>query len=80
MPLPGFSFWLRAWYQLLCDFVFQILKSFAAAEKRRKPSPSLLFTDVYKEVPPHLQKRLKEMKDHVTKYKEHYPLSRHEPM
>ena len=27
------------------------LKVFAAAEKRRKPSPSLLFTDVYQEVP-----------------------------
>lgn len=55
------------------------MAAFAEAEKRPKPSPNYLFTEVYKEVPPHLQKQSKEMKEHVTKHAQHYPLDRHDP-
>ena len=55
------------------------MEAFAASEKRLKPSPTHLFTDVYHDVPPHLQKQLNEMKEHVSKYSQHYPLSNHEP-
>ncbi|XP_039249417.2 2-oxoisovalerate dehydrogenase subunit alpha, mitochondrial-like [Styela clava] len=58
----------------------QIMEAFAASEKRLKPSPKHLFTDVYHDVPAHLQKQMNEMREHVKKYKEHYPLNNHEPM
>lgn len=74
--ITGFQYWHR--YNV--DFVgFQIMEAFAAAEKRLKPSPRHMFTDVYHDVPPHLQKQYNEMKAHVNKYSEHYPLKNHEP-
>ena len=56
------------------------MKSFAAAETRKKPNPEYLFTDVYDKMPPHLEEQLAEMKAHVQQYKEHYPLENHEKM
>lgn len=44
------------------------------AESKKKPNPELLFTDVYKEMPLHIQKQVQNMKDHVAMYKEHYPV------
>ena len=55
------------------------MEAFQRAEKKKKPSPDLLFTDVFQEMTPPLEKQLKEMKEHVTKYSEHYPLGSHEP-
>ena len=49
------------------------MQEFQKAERRKKPSPSYLFTDVYEDVPPRLQKQAEEMKQHVEKYREHYP-------
>ncbi|XP_071490754.1 2-oxoisovalerate dehydrogenase subunit alpha, mitochondrial-like [Diadema antillarum] len=57
-----------------------VMYEFQAAEKRKKPSPSLMLTDVYEEMPPHLQNQLEEMKKHVEQYKEHYPLDMYEDM
>jgi len=50
------------------------LAAFERAEKKKKPSPTEMFTDVYDDVPQHLQLQMEQMKKHVTKYKEHYPL------
>lgn len=33
-----------------------------------------MFTDVYKELPRNLEKQLAEMKEHLSKYKDHYPV------
>lgn len=57
----------------------QIMKAFAESEKRLKPSPTNMFTEVYHDVPLHLQRQLNELKQHIKKYPEHYPLSNHEP-
>ena len=49
------------------------MQSFAEAEAKKKPNPELLFSDVYKDMPKHIEKQLHSMKDHVNMYKEHYP-------
>ncbi|KAE8750384.1 hypothetical protein FOCC_FOCC002943 [Frankliniella occidentalis] len=53
----------------------QVLKAFAEAEKRPKPNWKEMFHDVYQDMPSHLRSQMKEMEDHVAKYKDHYPLS-----
>jgi len=58
----------------------KILAAFERAEKKKKPSPTNLFTDVYDDVPPHLQRQMEHMKKHVNLYKEHYPLDSYQPM
>jgi len=58
----------------------EVLKEFTAAENKKKPSPDLLFTDVYDQLPKHLEEQQKLMKDHVMKYKENYPLDKHMPL
>lgn len=58
----------------------KVLAAFERAEKKKKPSPSDMFTDVYKEVPVHLQRQAEQMKKHVKLYKEHYPLDSFQPM
>ncbi|KAF1590919.1 UNVERIFIED_CONTAM: 2-oxoisovalerate dehydrogenase subunit alpha, mitochondrial, partial [Eudyptes robustus] len=52
-----------------------VLKAFSAAEKVKKPSIDLMFTDVYKEVPAHLKRQQTELKEHLAQYGEHYPLN-----
>ena len=56
------------------------MKSFAEAEPRKKPNPEEMFTDVYDNIPPHLEQQMKQMKEHVLQHKEHYPLERYEKM
>lgn len=56
----------------------RVMQAFVQAEAKKKPNPELLFTDVYKETPIHLQKQMENMKEHVTKYKEHYPVENFE--
>lgn len=62
---------------LLCA---QVMEAFSKAEKRKKPNPDFLFTDVYDTIPVHLKKQHQEMREHVNQYKEHYPLNNHESM
>jgi len=54
------------------------MEAFKLAESRKKPSPDLLFTDVYDQLPLHLKKQQQEMSAHVKAYQEHYPLDKHE--
>ncbi len=51
-----------------------------AARKEKKPHLNHMFTDVYDDLPPRLQKQQAEMKEMMDKYKEHYGpiLSKHE--
>jgi len=58
----------------------QIMQSFARAETHKKPSPELLFTDVYDELLPHIEEQMEEMKRHVTQHADHYPLKSFEDM
>ncbi|CAK8678077.1 unnamed protein product [Clavelina lepadiformis] len=88
-PINRFKFYLinerQCWDEerdkaLAAECKKQVLKAFTAAEKRKKPSPSLLFTDVYDDLPPNLVKQRQEMVDHLGKYSKHYPLDDHEPV
>ncbi|XP_052057716.1 2-oxoisovalerate dehydrogenase subunit alpha, mitochondrial-like [Mytilus californianus] len=58
----------------------KVMEAFARAEKRKKPNPEMLFTDVYDEMPPRIQKQMEFMKSHCTQFKEHYPFDDHVPM
>jgi len=49
-----------------------VMKSFQAAEKRKKPAITELFTDVYDEMPANLIEQQKELAELIKKYPEHY--------
>lgn len=51
-----------------------VMKSFSAAEARKKPSIEHLFTDVYDQLPPHLVAQKKELDELIRKYPEYYKL------
>ncbi|CAH1154993.1 unnamed protein product [Phaedon cochleariae] len=53
-----------------------VMAAFQAGEVKHKPHWSVMFDEVYKFVPPHLQKQKADMKEHMDKYKEHYPLDK----
>lgn len=55
-----------------------VMEAFEMAEKRLKPNPELLFTDVYDEMIPSLNKQSESLWRHVQQYKEHYPLDLYE--
>ncbi|NXH23434.1 ODBA dehydrogenase, partial [Bucco capensis] len=52
----------------------QVLEAFEAAERQRKPSPELLFSDVYLELPAHLRRQRRALQRHLQLYGEHYQL------
>ena len=52
----------------------QVLSQIGQSEKIPKPNWREMFNDVYHDVPKHLQEQMKEMEQHLQKYKEHYPL------
>ena len=53
----------------------QVLDALKVAEKVAKPSLEEIVTDVYEQVPAHLQKQYEELKQHVQKYPEAYPVT-----
>ena len=59
--------------------MLQVLEAFARAEQRKKPSPGVMFDDVYSELPTHLQRQKDEMKQHLEQYADHYPVDSFEP-
>lgn len=65
----------RAWRKQSRKLVMEALEK---AERRLKPNPELLFTDVYKDLTPQLDEQKEGMVRHLQQYKEHYPLDQHE--
>ncbi|XP_065882765.1 2-oxoisovalerate dehydrogenase subunit alpha, mitochondrial-like isoform X2 [Dysidea avara] len=55
-----------------------VLKAFGEAEKELRPSPNVLFTDVYDDMPPHLQKQKDEMWANVKAHPDNYPTDKFE--
>lgn len=55
-----------------------VMEAFEKAERRLKPNPELLFTDIYNEMTPGLAKQKESMLRHIQQYKEHYPLDLYE--
>lgn len=58
--------------------VHQVMEAFEQAERKPKPSPSLLFSDVYQEMPAQLRKQQESLARHLQTYGEHYPLDHFE--
>ncbi|KAK6470681.1 2-oxoisovalerate dehydrogenase subunit alpha, partial [Huso huso] len=56
----------------------RVMEAFEQAERRLKPSPDLMFTDVYHEVPPHLHRQREDMWRHVKQHREQYPLEQYD--
>jgi len=56
----------------------QVLKAFAAAEKRLKPDWREMFTEVYDEMPVDLRRQKEEMEAHVKMYRDKYPVQNYE--
>lgn len=53
----------------------KVLAAVKVAEKIEKPPVEDLITDVYAEIPKHLQHQLDELKEHIGKYPESYPFT-----
>ena len=51
-------------------------RHFIEAEREQKPNPSLMFSEVYDELPVHLQKQKEQMWVHVHNYPSNYPLDK----
>jgi len=79
-----FKAWIEAqgwWSQAQDDTLYQqyrdeILSALKVAEKIAPPTLNELVTDVYSDVPPHLQHQLSDLKRHIEKYPEHYPAAK----
>ena len=56
----------------------EVIEALNWAEKIRKLPVSSMFDDVYDTLPKNLQRQLEELKEHLTKYGEHYPVDEHE--
>ncbi|KAK1330166.1 hypothetical protein QTO34_010352 [Cnephaeus nilssonii] len=56
----------------------KVMEAFEQAERKLKPSPSLLFSDVYQEMPAQLRKQQESLARHLQTYGEHYPLDHFE--
>ncbi|XP_032469151.1 2-oxoisovalerate dehydrogenase subunit alpha, mitochondrial isoform X4 [Phocoena sinus] len=56
----------------------KVMEAFEQAERKLKPSPSLLFSDVYQEMPTQLRKQQESLARHLQTYGEHYPLDHFE--
>ena len=52
-----------------------VLAAVKVAEKVDKPNLDSLVTDVYDQVPNHLEKQMEELKTHIRKYPDAYPLT-----
>ncbi|XP_014651650.1 PREDICTED: 2-oxoisovalerate dehydrogenase subunit alpha, mitochondrial isoform X1 [Ceratotherium simum simum] len=56
----------------------KVMEAFEQAERKLKPNPSLLFSDVYQEMPAQLRKQQESLARHLQTYGEHYPLDHFE--
>merc|ERR1712141_119837 len=56
----------------------EVMTAFAKAEKKLKPKWQEMFTDVYHDVPVHLQEQLDYMSNHLDTYGKEYPIDKHE--
>ncbi|XP_029412986.1 2-oxoisovalerate dehydrogenase subunit alpha, mitochondrial isoform X3 [Nannospalax galili] len=52
----------------------RVMEAFEQAERKPKPNPNLLFSDVYQEMPAQLRKQQESLARHLQTYGEHYPL------
>ncbi|KAK9881980.1 hypothetical protein WA026_018169 [Henosepilachna vigintioctopunctata] len=65
--------------KMLEDTKKNILKAFYTSEAKLKPKWSEMFGEVYSNIPQHLKRQMDEMKEHVAKYKNCYPVDKFSP-
>lgn len=58
--------------------IFQVLTKFQEGEKIKKPSIDMMFTDVYAEMPAHIQEQREQLREHLKEYGKHYPIEQFE--
>ena len=56
----------------------KVLAAMNEAERTKKPAASQMFSDVYADLPPHLQEQTQQLADHLKKYAEFYNLDEFE--
>ncbi|VVC88066.1 unnamed protein product [Leptidea sinapis] len=56
-----------------------VVRSMQEAERKQKPHWKEMFEDVYYDMPPSLQKQMKQMEEHLKKYNEKYPMNQFQP-
>ncbi|KAI5637661.1 dehydrogenase e1 component domain-containing protein [Phthorimaea operculella] len=55
-----------------------VVRTMQEAEKKKKPHWKEMLEDVYYEMPPRIQKQMQQMEEHLSKYKEHYPMNQYQ--
>ena len=55
------------------DSLQQVMQALSRADKALKPPVKDMFTDVYDQLPPRLQKQHQECMHHISKYPHEYP-------
>ena len=56
------------------DHKNQVMEAFVKAEKRQKPNVRHMFEEVYDQIPDNLSRQWEDLKKHVDKYPQHYPI------
>jgi len=84
-PISRLRLWLeeKGWWSqeehvaTQTDAKKQVIEAMKNAENEKKPHIDYLFSDVYDELPPHLIEQREQLKQHLAKYGEHYPLDQY---
>ncbi|XP_013139420.1 PREDICTED: 2-oxoisovalerate dehydrogenase subunit alpha, mitochondrial [Papilio polytes] len=76
--LEGKGYWdAEAETQCVKEARETVVRAMQHAEKKKLPHWKEMLEDVYYDMPPRLQKQMKEMEEHLEKYQEHYPLNKY---
>lgn len=51
-----------------------VLKQISLSEKKLKPNWKEMFTDVYANLPEHLNDQIKELEEHIRSHQNYYPI------
>ncbi|XP_035450724.2 2-oxoisovalerate dehydrogenase subunit alpha, mitochondrial isoform X1 [Spodoptera frugiperda] len=55
-----------------------VVRTMQEAEKKKRPHWKEMLEDVYYDMPPRIQKQMKQMEEHLKKYPDKYPLDQHQ--
>ncbi|KPJ05105.1 2-oxoisovalerate dehydrogenase subunit alpha, mitochondrial [Papilio xuthus] len=76
--LEGKGYWdAEAETQCVKEARDTVVRAMQDAEKKKLPHWKEMLEDVYYDMPPKLQKQMKQMEKHLEKYQEHYPLNKY---
>ncbi|XP_013166355.1 PREDICTED: 2-oxoisovalerate dehydrogenase subunit alpha, mitochondrial isoform X1 [Papilio xuthus] len=76
--LEGKGYWdAEAETQCVKEARDSVVRAMQDAEKKKLPHWKEMLEDVYYDMPPKLQKQMKQMEKHLEKYQEHYPLNKY---